>query len=412
MPWRAASSSRRARMGSSWACWIKVVSWGGPAACLASRASLALAHLLAGGPELPLPLGQGLLGLGQTAGQVGLLRPAGEQASRPLDGAAGHGAPGAEDLPLQGDHGEAVPPGPGQGPRRGPGGPPPPSGPTEPGQRGGGGDRSPPGRQPPPGKPGSCSSPSSRSWAGRRAVRGRQVTRPPSLCLTRRRTALPAASSSTRRFCMAPPGRSPGPRCKGRPRGTAPPRADDPPQGSLPGGRHGGFHPFGIAFVVAGHLPQGPGPGGQGAFLGLEGHPGLFRLGGLPAEGSQGLPVGFQSTLPGQGLVPALGLGGLQGLLGRRTASWRAASRCFSWVRLGLLAGDVPLQLLPRCWCWSRSAWACWAAAWLDRIRSRSRSMRWRRSRRWVSFCWIWARRVSPRASCSWSWARRLSPWV
>ena len=36
------------------------------------------AHLLAGGPELLLPLGQGLLGLGQTAGQVGLLRPAGE----------------------------------------------------------------------------------------------------------------------------------------------------------------------------------------------------------------------------------------------------------------------------------------------------------------------------------------------
>ena len=67
---------------------------------------------------------------------------------------------------------------------------------------------------------------------------------------------------------------------------------------------------------MAGHLPQGPGPGGQGAFLGLEGHPGLLRLGGLPAEGSQGLPVGLQRPLPGQGLVPALGLGGLQGLLG------------------------------------------------------------------------------------------------
>ena len=126
-----------------------------------------------------------------------------------------------------------------------------------------------------------------------------------------------------------------------------PHRADDPPQGPLPGGRHGGFHPFGIALVVAGHLPQGPGPGGQGALLGLEGHPGLLRLGGLPAEGSQGLPVGLQSTLPGQGLVPALGLGGLQGLLGLADGFLEGGLPLLQLGQAGLLAGDVPLQLLP-----------------------------------------------------------------
>ena len=39
------------------------------------------------------------------------------------------------------------------------------------------------------------------------------------------------------------------------------------------------------------------------ALLGLEGHPGLLRLGGLPAEGGQSLPVGLQRPLPGHFLL-------------------------------------------------------------------------------------------------------------